>query len=46
VVATYSEKPEETNCLQAYLQRTANRLERLLTKQYSLKELEAMLENK
>jgi hypothetical protein len=46
VVATYSEKPEETNCLQAYLQRTANKLERLLTKQYSLKELETMLENK
>ena len=46
VVATYPEKPEDTNWLQANLQRTANKLERLLTKQYSLKELEAMLENK
>ena len=46
VVATYSEKPEDASCLQAYLQRTANKLERLLTKQYTLKELEVLLENK
>lgn len=43
LVATYANTPEDTSHLASKLQRTANKLERLLTKQYSIKELEDMI---
>jgi hypothetical protein len=46
LVATFAEEPECKLHHAAHVQSTANKLERLLTKQYSIKELETMVNGK